>query len=303
MELRQLESLVAVADDGSFSRAAIRLNLAQPSLSRQIAALERDVGQRLLVRNGRGVELTRAGIAFLGHARELLEQARRARDAMQDLGESPDGRVTVGLPPRVALGLSLPLIRCFRARFPRAVITVLEGLSVSLRESLVAGRLDLALLFDPPSSPQLAYEPLMRERLVLVAPPRSRLPARVPPAALSRYELVLPSPPNAIRALLDGVLRPRGIELRVLAEVGAVQTVLALVREGLGCTVLPESGLAVDLATPALPHAAIGPPVIWNRLVLATATARPGTRLARETAGMLKRLDFRTNRPMTATHS
>jgi LysR family nitrogen assimilation transcriptional regulator len=302
MELRQLESLVAIADGGSFSRAAITLNLAQPSLSRQIALLEEELGQRLLVRTGRGVALTSAGEAFIVHARSMLDEARRARDAMQDLGENPGGRITLGMPPRVALGLSVPLVRGFRQRFPRAVITVLEGLSLSLRESLVAGRLDLALLFDPLPSPQLAYDPLMRERLLLVAPPRSRLPERVALAALSGYEMVLPSPPNAIRELLDGVLGPRGIALNVLAEVGAVQTVLALVREGVGCTVtvLPESALAMDPSATPLPTAPIGPPTIWNKLVLATPLARPGTRLSRETAQLLKSLDFRTGLPVPA---
>ncbi len=293
MELRQLESLVGIADGGSFSRAAIALNLAQPSLSRQIALLEEELGQRLLVRTGRGVQLTAAGEAFIVHARGMLDAARRARDAMQELGNNPGGRVTVGLPPRVALGLSVPLIRAFRERFPCAVITVLEGLSLSLRESLVAGRLDLALLFDPLPSPQLAYEPVMRERLLLVAPPRSRLPARASLASLAGYPMVLPSPPNAIRALLDSVLGPRGITLNVLAEVGAVQTVLALVVDGVGCTVLPQSALAVGGAARPLPHAPIGPPVIWNRLVLATPLARPGTRLTRETGILLRQLDFR----------
>jgi LysR family nitrogen assimilation transcriptional regulator len=297
MELRQLESLVAIVDGGSFSRAAITLNLAQPSLSRQIALLEGELGQRLLVRTGRGVVLSPAGEAFIVHARNLLDEARRARDAMQDLGADPGGRITIGMPPRVALGLSVPLIRAFRKRFPRAVITVLEGLSLSLRESLVAGRLDLALLFDPLPSPQLAYESLMRERLMLVAPPSSRLPARVAPAALVDYEMVLPSPPNAIRELLDSVLGTRGITLKVSAEVGAVQTVLALVRERMGCTVVPESALAMDHAASPLPHAPIGPPAIWNRLVLATPLARPGTRLARETGQLLKALDFRKGLP------
>ncbi len=297
MELRQLESLVAIVDGGSFSRAAVTLNLAQPSLSRQMALLEGELGQRLLVRTGRGVQLTAAGEVFIVHARQMLETARRGRDAMHDLGTEPGGRVTVGMPPRVALGLSVPLVRSFRERFPRAVITVLEGLSLALRESLVAGRLDLALMFDPQPSPQLAYETLMREQLLLVAPPKSRLPTRVPLASLSGYPLVLPSAPNAIRGLLDEVLAPRGVPLNVLAEVGAVQTVLALVAEGMGCTVLPESALAARPGGVRLPHAPLGPPAIRNTLVLATPLARPGTRLTRETAQLLRALDFRAGLP------
>jgi LysR family nitrogen assimilation transcriptional regulator len=293
MELRQLESLVAIADSGSFSRAAVALNLAQPSLSRQIAALEAELGQRLLVRTGRGVAPTAAGAGLLVHARSMLETSRRARDELRDLNANPSGRVVVGLPPRVAMGLSAALVRGFRERFPRAVITVLEGLSLGLRESLIAGRLDLALLFDPLPSPQLKYEPLMRERLLLVAPPGSRLPPRASLASLAGYPMVLPSAPNAIRGLVDRFLAPRAIALNVLAEVGAVQTALTLVARGLGCTILPESALAAAAEAKALPRAAIGPPAIWNALVLAIPIARPGTRLTRETGRLLRELDFR----------
>lgn len=297
MELRQLESLVAIADSGSFSRAAATLNLAQPSLSRQIALLEAEVGQRLLVRTGRGVAPTAAGEAFLVHARSILDTSRRACDELRDLSSNPSGRVIVGMPPRVALGLSVPLVRGFRERFPRAVITVLEGLSLALRESLIAGRLDLALLFDPSPSAQLRYEPLMRERLLLVAPPGSRLPPRASLASLASYPMVLPNAPNAIRGLVDQFLVPRGISLNVLAEVGAVQTVLALVAHGVGCTILPESALALSAESKRLAHAPIGPPAIWNALVLAIPLARPGTRLTRETGQLLRELDFRRGLP------
>lgn len=293
MELRQLEILVAIADHGSVSRAAVSLNLSQPSLSRQVARLEDEVGQRLWVRNGRGVEPTAAGERLLEHARAVLESTRRAIDELRDMNESPAGRVTVGMPPRVALGMSVPLVQGFRQRFPRAVITVLEGLSLSLRESLVAGRLDLALLFDPLPSPQLACEPLMREPLLLVAPPGSRLPARASLASLAEFPMVLPSAPNAIRGLLDKVLLPRGVALDVIAEVGAVQTVIALVADGVGCTVLPASALSAGAAASKLPRAPIGPPTVWNSLVLATPRARPGTRLTRETARLIRTLDFR----------
>lgn len=296
MELRQLLYFVTVVDSGSFSRGAVALNLAQPSLSRQIALLEADLGQRLLVRTGRGVTTTEAGDALLVHARAVLDISRRARDELREMDESPGGRIVVGMPPRVALGLSTPLIQRFREKFPRAVITVLEGLSVALRESLIAGRLDLALLFDPAASPQLAFQPLMREKLLLVAPPKSRLPARVGLSALANYPMVLPSAPNAIRHLLDSVLGPRRIQLQVLAEVGAVRTVLALVATGVGCTILPESALGAD-TDDALPRAPIGPPAIWNALVLATPMARPATRLTRGTAQMLKELDFRAHSP------
>jgi LysR family nitrogen assimilation transcriptional regulator len=295
MDLVKLRSFVAVAECGSFSRAAAMLDLTQPSLSRQIATLEIDIGQRLLERHGRGAVPTDAGAVLLVHARALIERADRARTELHELQATPGGRVTVGLPPRVALGLSAPLVHAFRERFPRAVITVLEGLSVSLRESLIAGRLDLALLFDPPATPRIRTEVLMREPMLLVAPPRSRLPERVPLTALPQYALVLPSMPNAIRSLLDHALAPRGIALNVSAEVGAVGTALTLVARGEGCSIIPASALAMHPDGQALPRAELGPPSIRNQLVLAQPIARPATRLLRETAQLLRALDFRRN--------
>jgi LysR family nitrogen assimilation transcriptional regulator len=297
MDLKQLEYFAQVVESGGFSRAAVALNLAQPSLSRQVALLESELGQRLLVRTGRGATPTEAGAALLIHARVMLDSARRARDELRDMGTSPSGRVVVGMPPRVALGLSVELVQRFREKFPRAVITVLEGLSHSLRESLIAGRMDMALLFDPAPSPQLVYTQLMRERLFLVAPKGQVLPASVGLPALANYPMVLPSAPNAIRSLVDAVLAPKHVQLQILAEVGAVKTVLALVASGVGCTILPESAIALDSVGDSLARSPIGPPSIWNALSLAVPVARPATRLTRETAQLLSALDFRSHGP------
>lgn len=298
MDLKSLEYFVAVVDAGSFSAAAVVLNLTQPTLSRQVALLEADLGQRLLVRTGRGVTATEAGDALLVHARAMLASAQRARESLRELQGSPGGRVLVGLPPRVALGLSARLVQRFRERLPRAVISVSEGLSLHLREWLIAGRLDLALLFDPPPSPQLAYETLLHEPLLLVAPAQGatspQLPQRVSLAALANHPMVLPSAPNAIRSVVDTALQPRRISLQVVAEVGAVQTVLSLVAQGVGCTILPESALLLGGPGLAVQHARIGPPALRNSLVLAVPRARPATRLTRETAALLKSLDFRS---------
>lgn len=291
MDMRQLHYFLQVVDAGSFSAAAAALHMTQPSLSRQVALLEADLNQRLLVRTGRGVTPTEAGQALLTHARQILEISNRAREELRELDESPSGRVVVGLPPRVALRLSAELVARFRARLPRAVLSVSEGLSLHLREWLAAGRLDLALLFDPSPSPQLLYRTLLQEPLLLVAPPGTPLPARVSLQALQRYPVVLPSAPNSIRNLVETMLRPRGIELQVLAEVGAVQTVLALVERGVGCTLLPESALHLGSGVP-LPNAVVGPPTVRNKLVLATPTAGPNTRLIKETHALLLEMDY-----------
>ncbi|MFO1302887.1 MAG: LysR substrate-binding domain-containing protein [Burkholderiales bacterium] len=293
MDLVHLANFVRVVDAGGFTAAAAQLHVTQSTLSRQIGLLERDLGQRLLTRTGRGAVATDAGTAFLAHARTLLELAERAREDLRDLNASPRGRVVIGLPPRVAHVLAAPLVQRFRMRFPNAVVTVAEALSLSLREWLIAGRIDLALLFDPPPAPQLVLEELLREPMLLVAPAASPpLPPRVSLARLARTPLVLPRAPNALRALIEGAAAARGTSLRVVAEVDSVHTVLSLVESAAASTVMPASGLAAYGASASLRVAAIGPPAILNRLVLALPRARTATRLVRETAAIARELDF-----------
>lgn len=293
MDLKQIEYFVNVAERRSFSRAAEALDVAQPTLSRQVRLLELELGQHLLYRNGRGAEPTEAGLRFLGHARGLLALADRAREDLMSLRASPSGKVVVGLPPRIARVLTPPLVAAFRQNYPQAAITVAEGLSAQMREWLLSGRVDLALLYDPPATPQLATESLLREDLVLVAP-RDRqppLPERVSVAELANYPLTLPSLPNAIRTLVEGVCRRHGVRLNVVTEVDAVQTIVELATQGQTCAILPRSA-GVDDSHLAVCR--IDTPVIRNQLVLATPRQRPATRLAEATAALMRGMDLET---------
>ena len=270
---------MAVAEAGSFSRAAAALVMSQPALSQQVALLEQETGQRLLNRTGRGAEPTDAGLALLTHARAILELAERARADMRERQLIPSGRITIGLPPRVAHAMTADLVERFRAEFPDAAISVEEGLSIRLREWLVAGRLDAAVLFDPPASPLLNIETIAREPLVLMA--STPLPARIRLADVAALPLVLPSRPNSLRQLLESEVKPRGLLLKVVAEVDSIKTVLSLVARGVAATVLPASAVREwEHDSPPF-TAAIHAPVIRNRLCIAVPKARPATRLSR----------------------
>jgi LysR family nitrogen assimilation transcriptional regulator len=295
MDLKQIEYFLCVAERRSFSRAAELLGLSQPSLSRQVGLLETELGQHLLVRHGRGVEPTEAGLRFMEHASALLALAARAKEDLQSLRTSPSGKVVIGLPPRVAMVLTPPLVKRFGEAFPGASIAVAEGLSVQVREWLLAGRVDLALLYDPPSSPQLTFESVFREELVLVAASSSRtppLPRAVTVAQMAAYPLILPRSPNSIRALVDSVCRSNGVRLNVVAEIDAVHTIVELTAQGHACAILPRSSVRGPALASALSIAAIGEPRILNDLVLATARNRPLTRLANATAGLVRGLDM-----------
>lgn len=291
MDLTRLRYFAAVAQAGSFSRAAAALHLTQPSLSRQVQLLEEELGQRLLERHGRGVVATEAGTALLAHARAIFELAERARSDMADRQQNPRGRVTVGLPPRVAHVITADLVERFHARYPEAGITVMEDLSLRLREWLVAGRADLALLFDPAPSPQVHVEPLVREPLVLVS--KRPLPERLRLAEVVERTLVMPSAPHALRRLLEEHAAPRGLTLNVLAEVDSVQTVLNIVARGVADSVVPAGVPRHGGRNLGLHVAAIHAPTIRNKLVLGMPAARPATRLVQGAAQMLRELVVR----------
>lgn len=288
MDLMRLQYFVAVAEAGSFSRAAAALHMSQPALSRQVLLLEGEVDQRLFERTGRGVKPTESGQALLAHARGIFDLAERARVDMRERQLSPRGRLTVGLPPRLAHVLTADLVERFHAEFPDAAITVVEGLSIRLREWLVAGRVDVAIVFDPPHSPQLQQETLLREPLVLIS--LQALPQRMRLADVVERALVMPSGPNALRQLLEQHTRPRGLPLKLVAEVDSVQTVLSLVARGVADTVLPLSAVRAWNYPQPFHVAAIHAPAMRNQLVLAVPAARPATRLSRFVSQLLREL-------------
>ena len=168
MDLKQLEYFVRVAELGSFTRAAIELDVAQPALSRQVRLLEVELRQTLLVRNGRGAVPTEAGKLLLDHGRGILHQVERAREDLGRLRGGLAGRVAVGLPTSVARVLTVPLTRAFREALPEARLSISEGLSGSLQEGLASGRLDIVVLYNAQPSRELDITPLLEEPLLLV---------------------------------------------------------------------------------------------------------------------------------------
>ena len=250
MDLVQLLYFVRVAELGSFTRAAAALGVAQPALSRQVRLLEVELRHTLLRRTGRGAVTTAAGALLLEHGRGILHQVDRARDELAQMRGGLAGRVAIGLPPSVARALTVRLSRAFQAQLPDARLAVSEGLSTSLLESLVAGRLDVAVLYNAAATPDVEITPLGREELLLVQPAAgppgghadsadgTAPTAHATLAELSQLPLVIPSRPNAIRMHVEGALAQAGLSPTVAMEVDGIPSILELVAGGAGCAVL-----------------------------------------------------------------
>ena len=283
MDLKQIESFVRVAELGSFTRAALALGVPQPLLSRHVRQLEVELRQTFLLRNGRGVVLTEPGQLLLEHGRGILHQVALAREELGAVRGALAGRVSVGLPPSLSRLMAVPLTRRLRAELPGAQLTLTEGFSVLMLDALRSGRVDMAVLYNPPASPDLERELLRRESLALLASRASLkklgtpLKPRVSLSALARLPLILPSRPNAFRLALDAEMGQQGLAPQTVMEVDGLNAIVDLVREGLGFAVLPPYTLA-GLPTPhPFSLHPIHQPRLLSELMLVSSARRPST--------------------------
>ena len=243
MDLKQLEYFVHVAELGSFTRASIMLDIAQPALSRQVRLLEVEFGQNLLLRNGRGVTTSDAGKLLLEYGRGILHQVERLREELGRARGALVGQVALGLPPSLLKSLAAPIFRAFKASLPAATLSIREGLSAGMHESLISGRLDVALLYNASPSPDVDLQPLLEEELFLVSPLHgpahaALLPETVALRDLPAFPLIVPSRPNALRMLIESELANFGLRPTIAFEVDGVGAILDLVGEGFGHAIL-----------------------------------------------------------------
>ncbi|WP_041675510.1 LysR substrate-binding domain-containing protein [Ramlibacter tataouinensis] len=292
MDLRQLEYFVRVAELGSFTRASVALDVAQPALSRQVRLLEVELRQALLVRNGRGAVPTEAGKLLLEHGRGILHQVERAREELGRVRGSLAGRVAIGLPPSIAKVLAVPLIRAFREQLPQASLSISEGLSAGMQESLMQGRLDIALLYNAAASAEIELSALLEEELFLVQAQRSaRTPAAKRPVSLrelAALPLVIPSRPNAIRMLVEAELARQGLRADIAWEVDGVAAILELVADGMGSAVLSRNAVQTSGRPLAFTMRPIGSPRLRSQLSMAVSSQRPATLTQQATLDLIR---------------
>jgi LysR family nitrogen assimilation transcriptional regulator len=303
MDLKQLEYFVRVAELGSFTRAAIELDVAQPALSRQVRLLEVELRQNLLVRNGRGAVPTEAGKLLLEHGRGILHQVERARDDLGRLRGGLSGRVAVGMPSSVARVLTVPLTRAVRESLPEARLSISEGLSASLQQGLISGRLDLVVLYNAQPSRELDLTPLLEEDLLLVRARPPGLHEDPPPgpidlAEVAKLPLVIPTRPNAIRMHVESALADIGCRPNVVLEIDGVSAILDLVLDGAGCAILSRNALLNTPRPSAYTAQQIGSPPLRIRLSLATSLQRPATPVQKATLDLI-----RAKAPHVVAHS
>jgi len=242
MERRHLEYFVAVAEFGSFTRAAAALTIAQPSLSHSVLALERELGSPLFERLGRGVRLTTAGAALLGPARQTLRSFELAQGAVRSVAEGGFGRLALVANTLWAVEPLVRVIGEFRRSHPAVQFSVADPAGrFDVLEQVRSGDCDFGLVDGVPPSGPLDSAPLADHQLLAVLPPRSLPGARSASwADLTRLGLISTPRGTAMRDLLDGELQAAGAPQDIAVETAHVATVVPLVLAGAGAALLPE---------------------------------------------------------------
>jgi LysR family transcriptional regulator, nitrogen assimilation regulatory protein len=281
VRLSQLETLISVAELGSLSRAAERLHVAQPALSRQVSLLERELGVQIFDRHGRGMVLTESGQEVLRHAYRVFGEIDEIRSVAAEGDTGLRGHLSVGLPPTVAEMLTLPLVSAMTDRHPNATLRVVSAYSRFLLDWLRRGDIDLAVLYEGNPIRNLRTVPLVDEELYLVGPADSGLSMERPVsfAELAGARMLLPSRGHGLRDLLDAAAADAGFELSVRIEADSYSTLKDLVKAGHGWMILPLAPIHDELAGGGLSYAPLVDPTPTRRLVLAVSSDRSVSRL------------------------
>ncbi len=283
MDLRVLQAFIRVAELGSIARAAFVLNQTQPTISRQIAALERDLGGALFIRNRRGMTLNPAGVQFRERALQALRGLAQAKAEFTAQTQEPSGTISIGLPPSLRAMLSAPVLERFAKAHPRVLLHVHETIAQGLEELMRSGEAELAVLIaDRKVLRNVTLTPLAIDPLILAGPPGANLDPKKPLGieALAGLPLLTYRPPNYLRLLTEAALRKRSLAFNVAVEMETLPLMIELVERGVGYTLMPKSGIAPDSRIAMAPLR--GMAVTWTLAVNRERAQRPAVRALAE---------------------
>jgi DNA-binding transcriptional LysR family regulator len=273
MNLEQLRGFVEVARLGHFTRASETLHLAQPSLSRQISTLERELGAELFHRARGHIALTAAGETLLPRAQRMLAEADAIRDEMGELAGLRRGRVRLGAPPTLCISLVAEAISSFHAAHPNVDLHLTESGSRRLVEELAVGAVDIALVTQSdgptPAGVSLTHMPLLSEELVVVSSAAATPVthgASISLAHLATLPLIAFDESYELRAAMDAAFRSADLTPTLALEGAEMDAVLRFVERGVGVAVVPAMVL---FDRPLLRSARLAHPAMSRTISLA----------------------------------
>ncbi|MFU2326111.1 LysR family transcriptional regulator [Pseudomonas sp. NFX98] len=285
MEFRQLKYFVAVADAGSLSAAARKVLIAQSALSKQMSALEAELGVTLFHRGNSGISINEAGQVFYEYALGILKQMRDAKAAVLPGHGVLTGSIVVALPQSVSPIVALPLLQAVGRTYPQVEMQLNEELTGNLVDQLIRGSVDIAL-FTPTGLPaEVSFTPLIEEDLYLIHranDPEAPLPGEVTLSQGVARPLVFPSKAHShsTRAIVDQALeQQKRSPAAVAMEVNSVYILKSAVEAGIGPTIMPLNLVVREVAEGRLVAHPFAAPGVFRTLGICTCGTRPASNL------------------------
>src|SRR5690242_8145666 len=262
MEIHQLRYLVAVADEGSFSRAAAKVRVAQPSLSQQIRKLEAELGQPLFDRLPRSVVLTEAGRCLLEYARQILASIGDARRCVDELKGKIAGDVAVGAIPTIAPYVLPELVVTFQKHYPDVILRIVEDVTAGIARRIEAGELDIALASTCQKSPTLRIEHLGKEPLLALMPDGHPLANQtvITFEDLKSQRFLLLHEMHCLSQQVHHLLESHRLHPQVALAGSQLTTIANMVAAGIGVSIVPHM-MVQHQATPGCISLPFAPPV------------------------------------------
>jgi len=298
MELHQLRYFVAVARLRNFSRAADRCHVSQPSLSQQIMKLEDELGERLLERTKRKVELTPAGELFLDHAVRVADEIELARDAVRDVRTLVRGRVILGALPTIAPYYLPSRLRAFSEQFPGIEVVVNEDTTAKLAQAVLDKEIDLALVSLPVTGRGLLVEKLFDEELLVVMPANHQLAAkaRLSLRNLKDERFILMKESHCLSGQALHFCHTQGVAPNVTFRSAQIETILAFVTSGHGLSIVPAMARRQSLY-PGLRYKSFSGQKPWRDIGILCRLDRVQSRAAHALVDFLKSGQRPENQP------
>lgn len=274
MNVRQLKYFVSVVEAGNMTRAAELLHVAQTALGMQIRQIEEDLGVALLFRHSRGIEPTRAGKLLYTRAVSILRLIDETCQEVSACGREDSETIRLGITPALLLASGTEIAFTVREQLPQVSLSIVEGMSHILIETLARAELDFVLCYDVPDLPQFTRTALLQDDLVLVTLPGPKKGEPVPLVEVLNETLAMPEEGDMVRAVVTRNARALGLDLKVAYEVGSVSALKSLASRGAASIIMPYFAVIEELRAGKLDVRPIIRPALRRTLFLASSAHR-----------------------------
>ena len=280
MDVRQLKYFLSVVDNGSFSKAANKLHVAQPALSQHVRHMEQELGVMLLHRCAQGVNPTEAGDRLIVHARRIVAEFAEIGDNVRGSAETLQGIVRFGLPGTVSELLAVPLIESAKARYPEVRIRVVEAMSGYILDWLKRGEVDLAMIYSTTDPKGLTFHHGLSEEIYLFASPdlakrNAHQGVCMGLDAAADLPLIVPGRSHGLREVIDTAALSVGVAIQPAIEIDSYSQIKKLVSRGIGYGILPRVAVEKEAKAGMFRLWRFARPAVTRNVYLAYSTDRP----------------------------